>query len=209
MGNLKSRYRKLQAYADGGAVLAESPVPSPVAMPELAPEPDELDKAELPASAKAWLRKPENNHYLYDENASAKLADMHWKVVDTGLEAYSEPYFAEIERRLSKPEVSADIVSEAVDKVLSEARRSAPKPMVEDEPDHSFQSSRRVYSAPPSRESRSSNGSRYLLNDPRSVVMTPAMKEAASIAGISIEEYSRQVLRLRQEKELGNHGGQP
>jgi hypothetical protein len=103
MAYLKTRYRKL---ATGGAVEAPIPEAPPVtAAPILdsVVEPDELDKAELPSRAKACLRKPENKQYLYDESASERLANLHWQVVDGGLEPYSEPYFQEIERRLNKP----------------------------------------------------------------------------------------------------------
>jgi hypothetical protein len=42
------------------------------------------------------------------------------------------------------------------------------------------------------------------------VVMTPAMKDAARISGISEVEYAEQVLRLREAKKNGDyHGGQP
>jgi hypothetical protein len=62
-------------------------------------------------------------------------------------------------------------------------------------------------SAPVSRES-ASNGYDYSDKGSR-VKMTPQMKEAARIAGISEVEYAEQVLRLRQEKAEGNYGGAP
>ena len=127
----KTRYRK---FADGGAVLAEAPLvtATPILEPELVQEDDDLARSELPASAKAWLRK--NDQFLYDENASAKLADLHFKVLDEGHEAYSPAYFKRIEQRLEQPPVSADVDIEAVDRVLAEARHSAaPMPRAEDE----------------------------------------------------------------------------
>jgi hypothetical protein len=206
VGNLKTRYRKLQAFADGGTVLAEAPQVTAAPIPDPVVEPDELDQSGLPDTAKAWLRS--HDEFLYDENASARLADLHFKVVDEGLEPYSPAYFRRIEQRLEQPPASGDVDQAAVDRVLAEARHSAPRPKAA-EPDNSFESSRRIYSAPPSRSVPQSNGRGYLSNDLRSVDMTPAMKEAAAIAGISIQEYARQVIRLRQEKEMGNHGGQP
>jgi hypothetical protein len=64
-----------------------------------------------------------------------------------------------------------------------------------------------LYSAPVNRETASTG---YSGGDgPGSVRLTVAMKEAAWIAGISEREYAEQVLRLREEKSQGHHGGQP
>lgn len=56
----------------------------------------------------------------------------------------------------------------------------------------------RFVSAPVSREAMSWSGKRD--DRPGSIRLTPAMQEAAKIAGISLAEYSRQLLRLREEK---------
>jgi hypothetical protein len=208
----KTRYRKLQAYADGGAVEAQIEAPIPNApqatggytIPEPVIEPDELDQAELPASAKAWLRQDKNSKYLYDEQASAKLADLHFKVVDEGHEPYSPSYWKRLEARLEQPPASTpDVGQDDIDRVLEQARRSAPKPRAEPEPDNSFQSSRRVYSAPPSRSVPQSNGRTHLSDDYRSVVMSPAMREAAKLSGIDEATYAKGWLELQRRKERG------
>jgi hypothetical protein len=206
VGNLKTRYRKL---ATGGAVEAapipDAPPPSPAAaapIPDLVSEDDELSKSELPDSAKNWLRsRPE---FLYDETASQRLADLHFKVVDEGLEPYSPAYFRRIEQRLEQPPASGDIDHEAVDRVLAQARRSAP-PMQQVEDD----APRIRYSAPPSRQVPNSNGTRAYLDDPRSVVLTREQKEAARFSGVSESEYARQFLELQRRKSLGDFTGQP
>ena len=62
-------------------------------------------------------------------------------------------------------------------------------------------------SAPVSRET-SANG--YGGGDrPGKVTLTPAMKEAAKVSGISEIEYAEQVLRLRKAKANGDYGGSP
>jgi hypothetical protein len=61
-------------------------------------------------------------------------------------------------------------------------------------------------SAPVSRETASTG---YSHDDgPGRVRMTPAMKEAARISGLTDLEYAANVLRLREEKAQGNYGGQ-
>lgn len=58
--------------------------------------------------------------------------------------------------------------------------------------------SERFVSAPVTREAMSWSGKRE--DRPGSIVLTPAMKEAAKIAGITETAYAIQLLRLRQEK---------
>jgi hypothetical protein len=64
-------------------------------------------------------------------------------------------------------------------------------------------------SAPVSRETQANGGYNSYGDRPGRVTLTVAMKEAARIAGISEREYAENVLRLRQEKADGHHGGQP
>jgi hypothetical protein len=74
-----------------------------------------------------------------------------------------------------------------------------------DDVDFPTTSSRNFVSAPVSRESKFNGHSEKTQNR---VTLTPAMKEAARISGISERDYAEQVLRLRQEKADGNYGGQ-
>lgn len=60
--------------------------------------------------------------------------------------------------------------------------------------------SERFVSAPVSRESVSFSGKRE--DRPGRITLTPAMKEAARISGLSEVEYGRKVLLLREAKQL-------
>jgi len=66
---------------------------------------------------------------------------------------------------------------------------------------------RGIYSAPNCRETTSWTGRRE--DRPGSITLTPAMKEAAKIAGITETAYAVQLLRLRQEKidDPAKYGG--
>jgi hypothetical protein len=66
----------------------------------------------------------------------------------------------------------------------------------------------RIVSAPVSRETMATGNYNSYGERPGRVTMTPAMKEAARIAGISETEYAANVLRLREEKAKGHYGGQ-
>jgi hypothetical protein len=89
-----------------------------------------------------------------------------------------------------------------VDRALEDARPSS----LDYEPLSSVPSNRSgMYSAPISREVPSGSYS----DRPGTVRMTPAMKEAARISGVSEREYAENVLRLREEKKSGNYGGAP
>jgi hypothetical protein len=67
----------------------------------------------------------------------------------------------------------------------------------------------RFVSAPVSRESYANGSLDASGNRPGSVRLSVAQKEAARYAGISEVEYAKNLLRLREEKEAGNYGGQP
>lgn len=67
----------------------------------------------------------------------------------------------------------------------------------------------RFMSAPVSRDGGTmALGGSYGRDRPGTVTLTPAMKEAAAIAGISLREYAEQVLELRKRKADGDYGGQ-
>jgi hypothetical protein len=67
----------------------------------------------------------------------------------------------------------------------------------------------RIVSAPVSRDTMGTGGGNYGADRPGKVTMTPEMKMAAKISGISETEYAQQVLRLREEKLNGNYTGRP
>lgn len=237
MAYVKTRYRK---FNTGGAVVADgmgaevpailagdawgSPSPASPADPALAlkgqiearqraeaPQPqsdDPLANIALPDLAKDWLRK--NPKYLYEAELNQKLQDLHHVLVDEGHAAYSEPYFAEIDRRLA---------GGAVDAALAKARAGTLHPIPDDDGIDVYDppsgngrlvigelSRRAVVSAPPSREVPSSDGV-YRHDHPGRITLTAAQKESARISGISEAEYAQQLIRLRQEKDAGNYGG--
>ena len=144
-------------------------------------EDDALARSGLPPRAQKWLR--EHSEYLYDARKSAKLQALHWDVVDEGIAPYSEEYFEAVEERLAPP-----------------TRKPVVEAEVEDEP---IQSTKRIYSAPPSREVPSSSGQR----NQGKITLTPSQKEAAKIAGITEAEYAKQALELARRKSIGDYTG--
>jgi len=103
-----------------------------------------------------------------------------------------------LERGLPQPDNSA------VDRAIADARTSRARPSANVEPAQTSQ--RSAVSAPPSRESPSWTGGQ---STGRRITLTPAMREAARISGISEEQYAKGLLRLREEKERGNYTGKP
>jgi hypothetical protein len=201
------------------------------------PEPeDDLGKNGLPPLACHWLRN--NPDYLYDVEKNQRLQDLHWVLVDEGHEPYSPAYFLEVDKRLNghgaQPELFIDeelaaaeqqleeverkrdrisavnkrldqVIEETqspVDRVLNEIRAGRNNnPAVDAKPRRTIP----PVSAPPSRETPTSNGARGSSR----VTLSPAQKEAARIAGVSIEDYARHLIRLNEEKASGNYGGAP
>jgi hypothetical protein len=216
---VKSQYRQ---FKDGGAVTADDAVTPDVRAPQINPalevEPSRpeaiteeqrlIENLEMPSGAKAWLK--ERPQYVFDPQENAKIQVVHHKLVGEGFEPYSPSYFAEAEKRLAEPEVDRS----AVDEALGQARAAAP--VAEDVFQH--ENSRVVVrprrqvsvSAPPSRTDTITasylGGSDYDASRGR-VTLSRAELEAAAISGISPEEYGRQKLRLRQEKEAGHYTG--
>jgi hypothetical protein len=122
--------------------------------------------------------------------------------------AYGSPAFYEavksnFDRLTSPEEVSAEYLEkmQALGEDVSEPELEVYEPPAPSIPRHDSM----MYSAPVSREVP---GSSYNDRSGR-VTLTPAMKEAAAIAGVSLSEYAEQVLRLREEKKSGNYGGAP
>lgn len=163
-----------------------------------------LDKTVLPDVAKEWLIA--NPTFITNTEKNKAIAELHDDIVDSGVTAYSPAYFAILDHKLLNP----------VDKAISNAKAQVYEPesgnstVVFDarkEPRKGLLTPGVHYSAPVSREVPQSNGRRALSDDPHSVDLTPAMKEAAKIAGISEKSYAEQVLRLKREKENGNYTG--
>ena len=203
--------------------------------PDPGPE-DDLGKNGLPPLACHWLRN--NPDYLHDADKNQALQDLHWVLVKEGHEPYSPAYFLEVDKRLNghgaQPEPYIDeelaaaerqleelerkrdristvnkrldqVIEETqspVDRVLNEIRAGRNNnPAVDAKPRRTIP----PVSAPPSREVPTSNGARGSSR----VTLSPQQKEAARIAGISIEDYARHLIRLNEEKASGNYGGSP
>jgi hypothetical protein len=225
MAYLKTQYRK---YADGGAVEAPAELDPSVALKgqiealksseraalersialeeqrQRPVEPQDefetmLANSGLPPLAQTWLRA--NPEFVRDSGRNAKIQATHWELVDGGFEPYGPAYFRAIEDRLLKPPASGDVDTDAVAKVLAEARKSSP---ADDEEIFRGENSRlRITSAPVSRSVPQSNGSRYYSDDPRSIDLSPADKEHARVAGVDLKTYARGKLELARRKAAG------
>jgi len=159
--------------------------------PKYEPKPqqqDALDSTALPPLAKTWLR--EHPEYLHNPEKNAEIQYLHWKVVAEGLQPYSQPYFERMEERLG---MRGSLEPED-DEELEVSEEEKPT-----------QTRKIAYSAPPSREVPKASGQR----DTGRITLTAAQKEAAKIAGVSEADYAVQLMKLREEKKLGNYGGQP
>jgi hypothetical protein len=160
------------------------------------PTPEQRIRAlNLPPLAEAWLVK--HPQFVFDPRLNAKVQALHWDVLDEGHEAYGPEYFLELDRRLG--------TGGAVPMPASAEVERRPTPSMNTEP---ADQPARVVSAPVSRETPSWSGGKGTGRSSR-VTLTPAMKEAARIAGVSEEDYARGLMRLAEEKERGNYGGSP
>ena len=138
----------------------------------------------MPPQAKAWLKA--NPQYVFDPNEDARIGAMHGVVVAEGFEPYSQEYFSELEQRLNGV--------------------SPPPPPPRQDYDYDLPQRRVSVSAPPSRGD--TVVSNYLHGDSMGrITLTAEQKSAARYSGISEAEYSRQLMRLRDEKANGNYGG--
>lgn len=144
---------------------------------------DHIDRMDIPDNAKAFLRR--NRHYLEDKRLNAKLNVVHLDLLDEGYAAFSDDYMAELQTRMQPKRKETPAAPEPEDNVQPQRRASE------------------VVSAPVSREAPSSSGTER----PGRITLTVAQKEAAKMAGITEAEYAKQLLRLRQEKALGNYTG--
>ena len=198
--------------ADDTAAMADVTTPTDLPALEakaLTEEQQLIDNLEMPSAAKEWLK--ERPQYVFDAQENARIRVVHNALLREGHEPYSPSYFAEAEKRLAEPD---EVDRSAVDEALAQARAAAP--VAEDVFQH--ENSRVVVrprrqvsvSAPPSRTDTITasylGGSDYDASRGR-VTLSRAELEAAAISGISPEEYGRQKLRLRQEKEAGHYTG--
>jgi hypothetical protein len=197
--------RKSRAkFATGGAVAADDAVADvPMAAAPEQPLDDPLANNPLPESAKNYLR--DHPDYMYNPDLNAKIQALHWKLVDEGFEEYSPVYFEELDWRMGQP---SSVDAPAVDKALAIARvRAKAAPPLDDYDPPVPPLRRGAVSAPPSREVPTSDGGRLGLSSPSQIRLTPEMKHAAAISGISEAEYARQLIRLREAKARGDYPG--
>lgn len=149
------------------------------------PQGDQLDRTNLPQTAKNWLRA--HPEYLTDPRKNAKIQSLHWDVLDENHEPFSAAYYVSLEEKLGL--------------------RSKPRQNVAEEEfeDDNPPPRKAIVSAPVSREAPSSTGNRQ----PGLVRLTSAQREAAKMAGITEAEYAKQVIELNKQKANGAYGGQP
>jgi hypothetical protein len=191
---------------------------------EPGPAVDPVDSLDAPPVAKDWLKK--NPKALYSREHIELCHELHNALCEAGVVPWSEDYIERLkngiaaydapDRDFLPSEESSDIPEPEpdVERYRSEnstIRLSTKKPVIDDDDDddddleENIQHNRRTMSAPVSREAPSLSS----LRAPEPLKLTPLQREAAKISGISEAEYLRQLVRLKEEKSLGNHGGQP
>jgi hypothetical protein len=122
------------------------------------------------------------------------LGPLHHAAINAGLVDTSPQYFHFMEQQLAALQAQQPQPAQLVE----DMQRHAP-PGPPPEP------ARRVQvSAPVSREVPTSTGRRERSN---SITLSPAEVQHARVAGISIEEYARQRLKLEAMKQSGEYGG--
>lgn len=144
---------------------------------------DNLDRTNLPQTAKNWLRA--HPEYMTDPRKNSKIQSLHWDVLDEGHEPFSSQYYESLEVHLGL--------------------RAKPQQETEDDVEEVQPARKSVVSAPVSREVPSSSGNR----SGNSIRLTAAQREAAKLAGITEAEYAKQLVNLNNAKANGSYGGQP
>jgi hypothetical protein len=152
------------------------------------PQGDQLDRTNLPQTAKNWLRA--HPEYLSDPRKNAKIQSLHWDVLDEGHQPFSDSYYIALEQHLGLR-----------DAIGLKQRQN----VADDEQEEAQPTRRSVVSAPVSREAPSSTGSR----SSGQVRLTQLQREAAKMAGITETEYAKQLTELNKAKANGSYGGQP
>lgn len=148
------------------------------------PQGDQLDRTNLPQTAKNWLRA--HPEYMTDPRKNAKIQSLHWDVLDEGHQPFSDDYYVSLETHLGLRAKQRQNVADDEQEEVQPVRRS-------------------VVSAPVSREAPSSGGSR----SSGEIRLTQLEREAAKMAGITETEYAKQRAKLKEAKANGSYGGQP
>jgi hypothetical protein len=204
-------------FQSGGAVLAEAPSPEIAASintdASLSSEADEASRA-LQAQISA-LR--ESERLQRERNTAPALTARQAAFVQANPDFMKNPEIAR-ESLMAAYQAGHEQDSDAFHRAVKANfdARMMPRPNLSMDisiperapqlPSHGHDRMASYVSAPVSRET-SVNG--YDHGDRGSRVrLSIAQKEAARIAGITEKEYAEQVLRLRQEKRDGYHGGQ-
>jgi len=115
---------------------------------------------------------------LTDPRKNAKLQSLHWDALDAGHAQYSPSYVEFVDERLY------------------------PKQQ-EQQPAPQQQQRGTIVSAPPSREVPSGSGTK----PSGKIKLTPEQIEAARMAGIPLEEYAKQLIKLNELKANGQYTG--
>ena len=179
---------------------AEKREPEPVAVkaePEVEKKSqDVIEAMPIPDRAKEWLR--ENREFAEDPRKNARLQVAHWEALDEGHKEFSTGYFGAVERILN---VGRDYIKPAPpekdsDRVEVEVEAEKPAPKTE-------QRRSSIVSAPVSREGSSGSSPSVSRNKIR---LTKEQAEFAEMAGITKEEYAKQLIKLNEMKSSGEYG---
>lgn len=144
-------------------------------------DPVEAAIANLPDSAKSWLR--DHREYLTEPRKNAKIQSLHWDAIEAGNQAFSPSYFEWLEVQLGMRKAPTK------DKEDDD---------VDDEPEQ--RKERVVTSAPVSRESHSLRDGRPTSTK---ITLTPEQRESARISGVDEVTYARNLIKLHEAKKSG------
>ena len=128
------------------------------------------------------------------ENREA-LGRFHHSALTGGLADGSPSYFDFMESQLANLQQPAEAATHMVEEMQERVERSRT-------PEPSPRSSSALYSAPVSRDIPDATGSRQ---SNRKITLTPQEVEMARVSNISIEEYGRQKLKLREMRASGEY----
>lgn len=174
------------AKLEDGKFELEARIKEPEPEPRVQQTSDPIDNLNIPASAKSWLK--EHPEYVTNPRLNAKIQYLHHEVLEEGHRFGDPAYFESLETKLGLRDEQQE----------EEADNAPPPPPV--------RTSQRTHivSAPVSRETPSSSGTRNSANE----TLTKDEREAAKIAGITEAEYAKQKRRIREMKANGSYGGQ-
>jgi hypothetical protein len=219
MARVKTAY-KPKAYRDGGAVSADDVQPAPPAA-VIDVERDDTATDDASAAFQKQIEALKESERIHRERATRAHQEARvQQVLNENPEMRSNPALvAEAEREafdaghLAYSDVFHEDVKNRFKTKLAAKTSPPPSPPLEyeiksyDLPE--LRNNTAFVSAPVSRETQANGGYNSYGDRPGRVTLSREQKEAARIAGISEREYAEQVLRLREEKSQGHHGGQP